>query len=156
MINGNTRIISPKIYPDELFSESEILGILLYLWYQNDKHRVVALDVAIDNIIPIIQSRNFAIFIVDDVPIGYVNWIYLSEDQQQHYLNNQLSYVEAVKAYSVDGDHKDIWLMTWFNCQKNHRMHRLSEKYIFKGRKVCFVYHKSTGNTKKIISRIVN
>nr|WP_239991797.1 toxin-activating lysine-acyltransferase [Neisseria lactamica] len=51
-------IISPKLYPNEQWNESEALGVITWLWYQSPTYR----QVPIVDILPVLKNGQFALF----------------------------------------------------------------------------------------------
>ncbi|HFC6898934.1 TPA: toxin-activating lysine-acyltransferase, partial [Neisseria meningitidis] len=45
-------IISPKLYPNEQWNESEALGAITWLWYQSPTHRQVPIVEMMTYILP--------------------------------------------------------------------------------------------------------
>ena len=158
MIINSTRIIAPNIYCDEAWSEAEVLGGMIWLWSQHDYYRQSAIDSALDTILPIIRSKNFAFFVKNGQPLGYVNLVYLDADTEIKCIQKILSYEELLAFHNPKED-RHIWILSWFSTPNNNAhftMYHLLKKYIFVDQKVRFIYHKSNSNSARIYTTYGN
>lgn len=151
MIVGDSRIIAPSIFKDETWSEAEVLGGMVWLWSQHEQYAKVAIDVALDTLLPLINSQNFAFFIHNGSPIGYVNWAFLNSEQEQQYLDQLTTYKEVL-ALSQAKDDTRIWLLTLFSpTGKSSLIKRLMREVVLPREEVRFMRIKSTETSPKVM-----
>lgn len=152
MIVGQSRIISPSIFQGETWNEAEVLGGMVWLWSQHEDYAKVAIDVALDTLLPLIKSKNFAFFVHEGSPIGYVNWAYLNQEQEEQYLEQKIPYRKVLEL-AKPADNTRIWILTWFVPKnKGLLVRQLMREVVFPENEVHFIWHKSTNKTSKIIS----
>lgn len=145
----NLRIIAPSLFPEIEINEAEVLGGFFWLWNQEAYYKKSAVDSALETIMPIIRSKNFAFFILNDSPIGYLNWAYLDEEAENNYLKKEKSYVEFVQHSQFDNN-KKIWILSWFcptGKSNNFLMRTVAKNIIFKNQTIYYGYHKSPDTT---------
>lgn len=102
-------IISPKLYPNEQWNESEALGAITWLWYQSPTHRQVPIVEMMTYILPVLKNGQFALFCKGTQPIGYISWAYFDEVAQAHYLESD----RHLRDNSDWNCGDNIWLIQW-------------------------------------------
>lgn len=161
-IEKGLRIIAPSIFPENSWSEAEALGAMVWLWNKHPEYRLVAVDVALESLLAIIRSKNFAIVVQDNKAIGYLNWAYLTETESLDYIQNKISFVEVVsRAEEEEG--KQLWVLSWFvpsalnkesepALKENLLMKTVARKHLFPKEQVFIIWHHSSG-TKRVIKK---
>jgi cytolysin-activating lysine-acyltransferase len=142
------RIIAPSIYPETLWSEAEVLGAMIWLWNQNPDYKKAALDSALDVLQPIIRSKNFALIVHNNKPLGYMNWAYFNRQEEQQYLNKELPYTQFVHC-DQSNKSKRLWILSFY-CPFGLRDVFLTKticKKVLKNNLCYFGYHKSKNKT---------
>lgn len=138
------RIISPNIFPQQTWNEAEVMGAMLWLWAQKKPYASYVLDESVSLIQQIIDSRNFALFIVDSSPIGYINWAYLPPQAQAAYTTAQQPYAFFVN-YDTPSTDTKLWILSFFcvtGTKHARLMQRVSRDILFKNQPVHWQYHK--------------
>ena len=154
--NNPIRIIAPSILTDIAWNEAEVLGGFVWLWQHHDYYRQASIESAISIILPIIQSKNFAFLVYNNQPLGYINWAYLSPEQELAYLNRTQPY-EFFTQFNRPEPDKKIWILSWFCVpQINHQfvMRTAMKKYIFPKQEFYFAYHKTPNDQKTMVKSL--
>ena len=154
--NNPIRIIAPSILTDIAWNEAEVLGGFVWLWQYHDYYRQASIESAISIILPIIQSKNFAFLVYKNQPLGYINWAYLSPEQELAYLNRTQPY-EFFTQFNQPGPDKKVWILSWFCVpQMNHQlvMRTAIKRYIFPKQTVYFAYHKTPDDQKIVVKSL--
>ena len=142
---NNIRVIAPKYAESEGWSEAEVLGAMVFLWSQHDHYRQGSVESALANLLPIIRHRNFCLFIKDGAPIGYMNWVYFSEQEAADYVQHQHDYAHYLETCADEQEGKQLWFLSWFFPTGQVRLARkIARDHIFKNENVRFVYHKTS------------
>ena len=155
-VNDQIRIIAPSILTDVPWNEAEVLGGFVWLWQHHDYYRQASIESAISIILPIIQSKNFAFFVYKNQPLGYINWAYLSPEQELAYLNRMQSY-EFFTQFNQPSPGRKIWILSWFcTSQIKHQlaMRTAVKRYIFPRQTVSFAYHRTPDEQKIIVKSL--
>ncbi|MCF7520809.1 toxin-activating lysine-acyltransferase [Neisseria sp. ZJ106] len=103
-------IISPKLFPDKAWNESEVLGAITWLWYQSPVHCQVDIAEMLAYVLPVLKNGQFALFSMGAQPIGYISWAYFDEVAEVHYLQSD-HYLRNNSDWNC-GD--NIWIIQWF------------------------------------------
>lgn len=96
MLFDGVRVIAPSCYPEDEWSEAEVLGGLMWLWNQHAYYRQGSVESAMEILTSIIASRNFCFFVKDQQPLGYVNWAFLSPQDEQAYIHKTAPYASFI------------------------------------------------------------
>ena len=106
----NIDVISPALFPKEQWNEAEVLGAITWLWLssENCKHCTLA-DMA-RRVLPVIKSRQFALFSQDKTPLGYISWANLDERSEAEYVHSE-PWIYSQQNWNC-GDR--MWLINWF------------------------------------------
>ena len=144
---NNVRVIAPKFDESEGWSEAEVLGAMVFLWGQQDYYSHGSVESALANLLPIIRHRNFCLFIKNGTPIGYVNWVYFSEQESAEYAQHQHDYAHYLEACAQEQEGKQVWLLSsFFPTGEVHLSRRILRDHIFKNQCVHFLHHSSSSS----------
>lgn len=157
-LDSNIEILSPRAFPTETYSQAEILGSMVWLWSHFDYYKDAAIEEANQVLSLTIHSGNFALFILNQQPIGYANWAYLDSETEEKCRLQQIPYNELIE-HNTPGENKSLWILSLF-CLPGKRnlltMRRLLEKHIFANQKIHFAYHKSTQQSSRFYTKLCN
>lgn len=151
-INGY-EVIAPTIF-NQTIEESQVFGALATIWLQSDHHRNAPLYRFAERAIPILHSRQFALFIKNKQPVAYVSWAYFDEECEQRYLKDD----DVLKVEKNWCSGNRGWIIDWFAL--NHISQEIStlvRRNILPDSIFSFLYHKSTkNNPRRLFFRGVN
>ena len=142
------RVIAPSIFLDASWNEAEVIGAMIWLWSKHPDYKKTAVDSALEILLPIIRSKNFALVITDQKPIGYINWAFLNHKEEIQYLNQTKDYLTFVRHAQPDKN-KNLWILTFF-CPFGLRDVLLTKsvcKKVLHNHLCFFGYHKSKQQT---------
>lgn len=142
------RVIAPSIFPDATWNEAEVIGAMIWLWSKHPDYKNAAINSALENLIPIIRSKNFALIITQQRPIGYINWAYLNHEEEIQYLNQSKDYLNFVNCMQPEQD-KNLWILSFF-CPFGLHDALLTKsicKKVLHNHLCYFGYHKSKQQT---------
>lgn len=146
-IADNLNIIAPSIF-NEPFSEAEVLGAITYLWSHHEYYREIAIYSMLEVIIPMIQTKQFALFTENNRPIGYICWAYMNQETEVDYLENS----GEIERFVGVNNGPQLWILKIFaepNCSK--KLYRLSKQYLFPNVAGKTLYHRS-----KDVAKVIN
>ncbi|SUO92469.1 protein-lysine palmitoyltransferase [Suttonella indologenes] len=141
-------IISPKLYPNEQWNESEALGAITWLWYQSPTHRQVPIVEMMTYVLPVLKNGQFALFCKGSQPIGYISWAYFDEVAQAHYLQSD----RHLRDNSDWNCGDNIWLIQWFAPLGHSHQMRLAVRRLFPNTTVRALYHKGSDKGLRILT----
>lgn len=147
--NESIRVIAPSIFPNSTWNDAEVLGAMIWLWSKNTDYQRAALDSALGILLPIIKSKNFALVIRDNKPVGYMNWAYFNNEEENLYLNQALDYVNFIECNHENDQVKKLWILTFF-CPfglENVLLTKSIYKMVLKNQLCYYGYHKSKAKT---------
>ncbi|QNP50043.1 toxin-activating lysine-acyltransferase [Diaphorobacter aerolatus] len=148
MLVDGIRVIAPGRYPEDEWSEAEVLGGFIWLWNQHAYYRQGSVESAVEVLMPIINSRNFCFFVRNQQPLGYVNWAYLSEQDEQAYAHKAKPYTYFTDRQYDAGTPVRLWMLSWFFPVGGSQIaKRLLRRHVLKNERVHFLYHKSAPGT---------
>lgn len=148
MLFDGIRVIAPSCYPEDSWSEAEVLGGLVWLWNQHPYYRQSSVESAMEILTAIIASRNFCFFVKDHKPLGYVNWAFLSEQDEQAYIHKAEPYAAFINRPHVGSSPVRMWMLSWFFPAGGSPVaKRLLRKHVLKDQRVHFLYHKPATGT---------
>lgn len=148
MLLDGVRVIAPSRYPDDAWNEAEVLGGLVWLWYQHSYYRQSSVESAMEILTAIIASRNFCFFVKDHKPLGYVNWAFLSEQDEQAYIHKAEPYAAFINRSHDGSSPLRMWMLSWFFPAGGSPVaKRLLRKHVLKDQRVHFLYHKPASGT---------
>ncbi|MFQ1006049.1 toxin-activating lysine-acyltransferase [Gilliamella sp. CG22] len=147
------RIIAPSLYHDTSWNEAEVLGAMIWLWNRNPEYKKAELNSALTVLLPIIQSKNFALFIRNNQPLGYLNWAYLNREQEQLYLNKKKPYINFVQC-NQPMESTRLWILSFFCPFGLHEvlLTKSLGKKVLKNNLCFFGYHKS--KTETVVKKV--
>lgn len=144
MLFDGVRVIAPSCYPEDEWSEAEVLGGLMWLWNQHAYYRQGSVESAMEILTSIIASRNFCFFVKDQQPLGYVNWAFLSPQDEQAYIHKAELYASFINLQHPGDTPVRLWMLSWFfPAGGSHVAKRLLRRHVLKDQQVHFLYHKS-------------
>ncbi|EPE3833753.1 toxin-activating lysine-acyltransferase [Morganella morganii] len=163
----NLRLIAPSLFPENSWSEAEVFGAMVWLWNKHSKYKLTAIDVASESLLAIIRSNNFALVVIDNKPIGYINWAYMNDNESNDYINNRMTYIEAVGKIEKS-ESKKTWVLSWFvpestnynkSVAKNNLLIKRIAKEVIFSEEIVYViwhHHKKRNIVKKFKGLSVN
>lgn len=143
-MTSKVRIISPSIFPQQTWNDAEVMGAILWIWAQKEPYAGYAVDESVSLISQIIHSHNFALFIVDNSPIGYINWAYLNQQAKIAYTTGQQHYSSFLK-YKTPDVNTELWILSFFcitGIKHARLIQRIARDILFKNKQVHWQYHK--------------
>lgn len=141
-------IISPKLFPNEQWNESEVLGAITWLWYQSPSHRQVPIAEMMAYVLPVLKNGQFALFCMGSQPIGYISWAYFDEVAQAHYLQSD-RYLRDNSDWNC-GD--NIWLIQWFAPLGHSHQMRSAARQLFPNTTIRALYHRGSDKGLRILT----
>ncbi|WP_333668876.1 toxin-activating lysine-acyltransferase [Acinetobacter guillouiae] len=142
-------VISPALFPKEQWNEAEVLGAMTWLWLlsANCKNSTVS-DMAI-HVLPVIKSRQFALFSQGTTPLGYISWANLDEHSEAEYVHSAL-WIYSYPNWNC-GDR--MWLINWFApFSQSALIKGLIEKHLFPEQCFRALYHKGDIRGPKVMT----
>lgn len=145
---SNINIISPNIF-NEPYSEAEVLGSMLYLWNQQDYYRQISIESAFDLVIPMIKTKQFALFSKDNFPIGYICWAFMNEVTEQDYFQNN----GEIERFVTCNNGENLWILSLFSpLGYSKTIYQLMREYIFPNHHAKSLYHRGKEKGFKILN----
>lgn len=143
-INGY-EIIAPNIFGQSI-EESQIFGALATIWLRSNHHRNAPLYRFAERAIPIIHSRQFALFIKDKQPMAYISWAYFDKECEESYLTSDD--VLNIEKNWHSGERG--WFIDWFSPDSSTvEINSILRKYLFPNSIFSYLYRKSPKNNPK-------
>lgn len=142
-------VISPALFPKEQWNEAEVLGAMTWLWLlsENCKHSTVS-DMA-RRVLPVIKSRQFALFSQGTTPLGYISWANLDEHSEAEYVHSE-PWIYSQQNWNC-GDR--MWLINWFApFGQSALIKHLIEKHLFPEQCFRALYHKGAIRGLKVMT----
>lgn len=144
----NLNVISPKLFPDAPWNESETLGAIAWLWYHSAVHRQADIAQMMADVLPVLKNGQFALFCTGAQPVGYISWAYFDEVGQAHYLQSD-RYLRDNSDWNC-GD--TIWLIDWFAPLGHSQQMRSAVRGLFPNTTLYALYHKGSDKGLKILT----
>ena len=69
----NIDIISPELFPQETFNETEVFGALVWLWAVSPVYRHAGVQEAAVNILPVLKNGQFALDTPSPTVLGLIS-----------------------------------------------------------------------------------
>lgn len=107
---SSINVISPKLFPDESWNETEMLGAMVWLWFQSGLHREASIDNMMAYVLPVLKNGQFALFASADRPVGYFSWACFDAVAEAHYLQSDHCLRDISDWHCGD----NIWIVDWF------------------------------------------
>ncbi|MFC6053196.1 hypothetical protein A6M14_00490 [Acinetobacter sp. Ac_877] len=146
---GNISVIAPSHYPQEHWSEAEVLGSLMWLWQYVPKLKDAPLSYLMTRVVPFIQHRQFAVFVENDRVIGYVSWALLNDETEKKYVGSQ-GLPLALDEWK-SGEH--FWIIDWFSpFEHSPMMKNVMAQYLFPKHILRSLYHRGQEKGLRILS----
>lgn len=141
-------IISPKLFPNQVWNESEVLGAITWLWYQSATHRQADIAEMMTYVLPVLKNGQFALFCIGSQPIGYISWAYFDEVAQTHYLQSDHRLCENNDWNCGD----NIWIIQWFAPLGHSHQMRSAVRQLFPNTTARALYHKGSDKGLRILT----
>ncbi|MDP8034510.1 toxin-activating lysine-acyltransferase [Pasteurella atlantica] len=133
------RVVCPVRFPDKDWSESEVLGSMVWLWHHDTLRQDATLPEIIGFLMPPIKLRQFILFYDADRPIGYISWANFNASTESLYRQSHFNLLENEQYWNC-GDR--TWIIDYFAPFGDHKkIFNLSRK-IFPRSVVRFLKHK--------------
>jgi len=84
---NNYKIIAPQFRRCEN-SESDILGMMIWLWLHSGSHRKMQLYLLENLLLPVIKNRQFVLICDTSTPVFYMSWANFNVEAEQRFLEN--------------------------------------------------------------------
>lgn len=148
MLLDGVRVIAPSCYPEDAWNEAEVLGGMVWLWNQHSYYRQGSVESAMEILTSIIASRHFCFFVKDQQPLGYVNWAFLNEQDEQAYIHKTEPYAAFLNRPHDGSRPVRMWMLSWFFPAGGGTVaKRLLRKHVLKAEQAYFLYHKPAAGT---------
>ncbi|WP_274585816.1 toxin-activating lysine-acyltransferase [Neisseria leonii] len=143
----NIDIISPELFPQETFNETEAFGALIWLWAASPVYQHAGVQEAAINILPVLKNGQFALFSNNGHPIGYCTWAYFNEETERQYLqsNDVLQHAENWRSGNK------MWFINWFAPFGDSRIMKRILVHLFPEREIGWLYHRGSEKGKRIM-----
>lgn len=105
------KVIAPSIYPNELWSEVEVLGAVGLLWQRVETLKHAPISYLIERISPFIQHGQFALFIEKQRACGFISWAYFNDKAENEYIQRQGQALSKNKYKSG----QKLWIIDWIS-----------------------------------------
>lgn len=144
----NIDIISPELFPQEAFNETEAFGALIWLWAVSPVYQHAGVQEAASHILPVLKNGQFALFSNNGHPVAYCTWAYLNEETEQQYLQSNDILSQAENWHSGDR----MWFINWFAPFGDSRMmKRMLAHHLFPECEGWALYHRGSEKGKRIM-----
>lgn len=147
MYIDNIDIISPHLFPNEPFNETEVLGAILWLWSNSPKYCQAPLQDAMAHILPILKNGQFALFSRNYCPIGYCSWAFFNEQTEQLYLQSNDILIKDLGWNTGD----IMWFIDRFAPFGDSRIMKKALSQLFPNQQAYSLYHRGSEVGKRIM-----
>lgn len=123
------KIVCPKVFPDLVWNEAEILGAMTWLWYQDTKRHKVIFEHVLGYLLPPIKHSQFVMFYENSNPIGFVSWAAMNSVAEHKYLHEKFVLIDCPDYWNSGSK---IWGIDYFAPFGHYReIHNLLKNEIF-------------------------
>lgn len=145
---GNFNIIAPSIFVNEPYSEAEVLGAITLQWANHNYYREISIESMLELVIPIIKSRQFALFSKDNRPIGYAVWAFMNEETEADYIKSE----GIIDRFIGCNNGKNLWILSLFT-ESGDTAHvvNLMRKHLFPTHHGKSLYHQGKRRGLKVM-----
>lgn len=143
----NIDIISPELFPQEAFNETEAFGALVWLWAVSPIYQHAGVQEAAVNILPVLKNGQFALFSSNGHPIAYCTWAYFDEETEWQYLQSD----DVLRHPENRRSGNRMWLINWFAPFGDSRMMKRMLVHLFPKREIRWLYHLGSEKGKRIM-----
>ena len=142
-------VISPVLFPTEQWNEAEVFGAITLIWFLSENCKNSTISDRAMSVLPVIKSRQFALFSRDAQPIAYISWANLDEKSEAEYIDSE-PWVYSQQNWNC-GDR--MWLINWFApLGQSALIKRLIEKNLFPEQCFRALYHKGAVRGLKVMT----
>lgn len=133
------QVIAPALIP-QAWSQSSVLGSLTWLWLQSKNHQQYTLHTFGRHVLPALDHRQFALFVEQDQPVGYISWAWFNEEAEQAYIQSNQSLLAHPEWWH--SGHR-LWFIDWF-APFGHTPHmkKMWRSHLMPTEIVCALHHK--------------
>lgn len=137
-------VISPLHFTEEPWSEPEVLGGMVWLWGLHDYYKQGSVEAALNILKPILRSKRFCFFVANGQPLGYINWSFLSEPDEEAYVKKTRPYEYFLDLRYPPDIETRLWMLSYFfPAGGNLVVKNILRNHLFKDEDVYLVYHKT-------------
>lgn len=146
-------IISPQLFPQQPFNETETLGALMWLWANAPHYAAAGVREAVVHVLPTLKNGQFALLCRNSEPIAYCCWAYFNEQTEQQYLQSDQVLRQPENWHSGER----MWLINWFAPFGDSRLakHILLKQFLhsplFKDKTFCYLHHRGGERCRRIL-----
>lgn len=142
-------VISPVLFPTEQWNEAEVFGAITWLWLASEHLKRSTLSEMAHRVIPVIKSRQFAIFTQGYQPLGYICWANLDPNSEANYVHSE-PWIYTHPDWNC-GDR--MWILTWLSLPNHsHKFKTIIENHLFPNQCFRALYHKGDVQGLKILN----
>lgn len=145
----NVDVISPALFPAEQWNEAEVLGAMTWIWLISANYKNATVSDMARHVLPVIKSRQFALFSRDSSPFAYISWANLDAQSEAEYVKAE-SWIYSNQNWNC-GDR--IWLINWFAPLGDSQIvKQLVESKLFENQIFRALYHKGDSRGLKVMT----
>lgn len=145
----NCNIVAPTIFTNDSYSEAEVLGAMVLQWAKHDYYKEISVTSMLDLLIPIIKSKQFALFSKNNQPIGYVVWAFMDDITEGMYIQSG----GEIDRFVGCNNGKNLWILSLFaesGCVS--QITNMMRKYVFPKHCGKSLYHQGKKRGLRIMS----
>ncbi|HBO38528.1 MAG TPA: hypothetical protein DD638_07670 [Pasteurellaceae bacterium] len=141
-------VIAPSVFSEQEIDEAQLFGAFATIWLRSDYHSKAPLYKFAERILPILRTKQFALFIQDKVPVAYFSWAAFSQEMENAYLVDDD--VLLTQANWQSGSL--LWIIDWFASDGvGKKLKPIIANHLFPHEIMTALYHKSSqGNIRKL------
>lgn len=141
-------IISPALYPNEQWNEAEVFGAMTWIWLLAENCKSTRLSDMATQVLPVIKSRQFALFSQNSQPLAYISWANLDAQAEAKYVSSE-PWIYTQSNWNC-GDR--MWIINWFAPGQSALVKNLIETKLFPHQCFRALYHKGTQRGMKVLT----
>lgn len=139
MNESDYSFIAPSLFPEKAWSEAEVLGAMVVLWSQNDYYGQISISSALELLISIVKTKQFALISENKRPIGYLCWAFMDEKTEKDYLENN----GHIERFIGCNNGEQLWILTLFSApNESYKIPKIAQRILFPTESAKWLYHK--------------
>ncbi len=124
---------------NEVWSEAEVLGSVVWLWLHSPDHREMPLHMLSALLLPAIKYQQFILASLHGKPVFYLSWANLNEESETRYIQKP-AYAMPEQDWN-SGDR--LWILDWVApFGHSYAISRLLWRHLFSDRCGRALYHR--------------
>ena len=142
-------VVAPSVFPEEHWNEAEVFGAIAWLWMQSTDYRQAPIAALEHRVLPILANKQFALFVRNAQPLGYVSWAFFNEHTESAYLQSDDFMYQPTSWNSGDR----MWIINWFSpLGHSGLMKSLMGRYLIPTQCFRSLYHRGDERGLKVLT----